>query len=277
MKKTWIFVWVLIIGLTLSFGYYFFKSYTDSKIVYPVENTDFSLNDIAYSFNHVKYVKKQHWHASTKDNVITINKFKFKYTDNSLVMETNNESAKDIIPYLIDVIETYHGSNEGDYLDTGAKFVEGGVFLNGLDYKVDGKKYTITIDLLNTIEKYTIPKEITTETYTEINDVNYEFVYKYKNEKFKEMKYTINNISLKYTDILNNYTFTGILANYEMDYDLNLTIKFYDKDKKEILSSTQNMNDYETYDYPYVPFSFCVDLGNIKAQDIVYYSVKLEK
>jgi hypothetical protein len=275
MKKSWIFVWTIILTLTIGLSVYFIKSMIDANKVYPVEGANFTLNDIVSKLNENATVKKYRWHPTTRKNVIVINKFEFKYVDGCLVLKTSNKNGRDIFPYLLDAVESFYGGLDGEYLETGKKFAYGEIQVNGLEYSLNKKVFTIKIDLLNKVQKYDILKQIKGEYIMPINEIDYEF-FKESFLNYKE-DYKINNIAMNLSQDNLNYVFKGLISNSERDYDINLIIKYYDKDKNNILENKYNLNDFKIDDKFYAPIEINVPLKEINAKDIVYYSINLEK
>jgi hypothetical protein len=275
MKKSWIFVWTIILTLTVGLSVYFIKSMIDANKTYPVEGTNFTLNDIANKLNENAVVKKYRWHPTTRKNVIVINKFEFKYIDGCLVLKTSNKNGRDIFPYLLDAVESFYGGYDGEYLETGKKFAYGEIQVDGLEYSLNKKVFTIKIDLLNKVEKYDILKQIKGDYIMPVNEVDYEY-FKESFTNYKE-DYKINNISMNLDQNNLNYIFKGLVSNSERDYDVNFVIKYYDKDKNILLNNTYNLKDYDSGDKFYLPIEINIPLNEINAKDIVYYSINLEK
>ena len=241
----------------------------NSEPLVGIDEVNFTLNDIRNKFTATDYAESNNCSGRVSENAIdiTCNKKNYNFEFNGVELKiTTDESGKDIFKYLVNGIEELHGYNDGEYLETVDKFINGEIAVTGLNYKKTDDEISFSINVLDKLEKYEVNDKINNETIKNITDVNYED---------SALGYTISNLELVKNDERYFLVFSAVAGGKET-YDATFTIKYYDDNNVLVTSQSLDLSTKDTYGNPYLGFVVTTRLDNPETYNrITKYSISL--
>lgn len=273
MKKIFIGITLVVIGIiVLALTIYISKHYTDTKEpIVKITGADFTLNDIKNAFLNTDYAKENSCNivvSETNLNIDCKTVYNFTFDGSVLTLNISESSNKDIFKYLVDTIETFYGSNIGDYYKTMDMFLSKNFQAPNLTYKINDNTTTLSVDLTQKLEMYQEKDIITSNDLIDINNTDY--VFEYDN-------YKIDNIELLYNSDINWITFGGIL--FGDDNNVTIKLQFYNSNNELVYEVEDDLSLLVDVGFPYYGFVINVDLNNINIDygDVSMYNIELKK
>ena len=244
-------------------------NYTEEEIV-KINGAEFTLNDIKRVFLDTTYAKENSCKVNiSKTNFIIDckNTYDFAFDGSVLVLNISKSSNKDIFKYLVDAIETFYGSNIGDYYETMDMFLNKNYQTSNLTYKINDNMVTLSVDLTQKIKLYQEKEIINSNKLIEKDKTDY--VFEYNN-------YKIDNIEFLYNPDINWITFGGIL--FGEDNNVLIKLQLYNSDDQLLHEITDDLSLLVNAGFPYYGFVINIDLDdlNINYDDISAYNIELE-
>ena len=276
MKTVYILLLILIIvGVAICITFIVLlqnkKERLVDETVIKINNVDFTLNDIKQVFLQSDFAIENKCDGQVYDAGIKIicNKknYDFVFNDYELQISTD-ESGKDVYKYLVNSVEELFGYKKDEFIDTLDRYLNGEIYVQGLNYKKNANEYMFGVDVTQKLNKYVEINKIEKETIKDISDINYEF---------EQLDYKISNIEVIKDDYINFLTFSAIIGG-QKNYNANFTINYYDIDDNLVATKTVNLNDYDTFGYPYLGLVINIELNNdIEFNKVSKYSFYLSE
>lgn len=262
---------VILIG-TISFLFIYRAKTIANEPLVGIDGVSFTLNNIKDNFLNSDYAKDNKCTTTVSEESLNIkcqkNSYEFVFNGSELTMESHNEESKNIFKYVVNSIAELQGYNSGEYLESIDKFLVGEFIINGLEYTKNNQNTNYKINLTKKFEKYTQESIIDTVAITNIDDS----LHKYELQGYK-----LHDVRIIKSDIINSMICTGAVAQND-EYNVDLTVNYYDINNNLVASQTVNLNKYKTYGNPYLGFDLTLEISNKEAYDsIVKYSISLSE
>ena len=224
----------------------------DDTIV-EISNVEFTLNDIKDRFLDTTFASSNKCDGKVYDAGILLvcnnKEYDFSFNDYELQI-TTDESGKDIFKYLVNIVEELFGYKEDEFIDTLDRYLNGEIYVQGLEYVKEQEDCKFMVDVTKKLEKYISKTVINSETIKNISDVDYEY---------ENLGYKFTNIEVIKDDYINFLTFSAVIGGKDI-YDANLTINYYDDNDNLITTTTVNLSDYDTFGNPYLGLVVNIEL-----------------
>lgn len=265
MKKIF---WLIVIVLVLLLGIFTFLFFNRDEEIVEIAGANFTLNELADKFLETEYATTNECKIDVKENVLEVKcdkKHVFEINNGYLVTTIDNEETEEVFKYIVDALQTFYGSALGDYEHTLDSFLRDEIMITDLEKNKVGDEYELKVYLLKQIQKYDITDVITKET--SMNIANFDYIY-------SGLGYKIANMSLTYSDIINTYSFAGVISG-DSKFDVYIVIKLYDNVGNVLVSHRDNFDAYDSRGLNKMAFVTLIKLGNTPQSAVARYSVAL--
>ena len=176
----------------------------DDTIV-EISNVEFTLNDIKDRFLDTTFASSNKCDGKVYDAGILLvcnnKEYDFSFNDYELQI-TTDESGKDIFKYLVNTVEELFGYKEDEFIDTLDRYLNGEIYVQGLEYVKEQEDYKFMVDVTKKLEKYISKTVINSETIKNISDVDYEY---------ENLGYKFTNIEVITDDYINFLIFSSVI------------------------------------------------------------------
>ena len=270
-KSLLITIVIIVVGILIGVTLFAINGREKVEPVINIPNTGFTLNDIKSKFLETDYAKNNSCSAKINEENLTIKcheTFTFELEKSNLILNVKESSNKEIFKYLVDTIQTFYGSNIGDYYVTMDKFLEKELSIPNLYYKIDGDTAILKVNLTKQLKKYEEKTQVGKTDFIDKNQSN----YIYKNGDYK-----IDNIEFLYNDNIKWLTLGGTL--YGDNHDVILTLNLYNSSNECIYSVEDDLSLLQDQGYTFYAFVLNIDLEeiNIDYNSITSYSIDLKE
>ncbi len=259
---------VLLIG-TITF-LLIYRNNKNNEPLIGIDNVSFTLNNIKENFLASQYSKEHSCYGFVYENGIqlTCDKINYDFTFDGveLFLDSDDPKSQDVFKYVVNEIEKLHGYEGDEYIETIDKIFLGEFVANGLSFTRNDEKYTYSVDLTRKLEEYKNLEIVNDTTIKNIGDTSYEF---------NLLGYKISNVEVIKSDIIRSLICTGTVSESN-NYNVNLTINYYDDSNNLITSQTVNLNEFETFGNPYLGFAMTLEIADQATYDLITkYSISL--
>lgn len=266
IKIILVIVLLLVIGILV---YLIVFNKPNDELLVGIDNVSFSLNNIKDKFLTSDYSLNNNCQGSVNEEgiIITCNNKEYNFVYNGYELELNTDTTGiDVFKYMVLSIEQLHGIDANEYLETIEKFINGLISINGLRYEIKDQDVFLSVYLQEPLEIYEVSEVLNEPEIKELADTDYEL---------QKLGYTISNIEITKDSQELLIVFAGIIAGQD-NYDVDFIINYYDANNNLVVTETVNLNDYDTYNNPYLGFVVTSRLLNNHDFDtITKYSINL--